>query len=404
MKHPCELIQDLLPLYEEDLCSPASREAVEAHLAQCPACRRLTRAMPQPEVPDTPAADRAVARGIRHTRRRWLASLVLVALLLPLAAMGFNQYRGSGLCFTNLDEFHTARNCAAALEEGDWLGLAQRMDFSEDYDSILEALRLTVQDMVPAHTAVEIDGEIWYLREGALTVEIQPTLAETVYALVSQTREPVMFPPELLDALWAMEPPEFIRELQQTDPQQAQEILTELDREAVEFLEESYVLTDTPWGTYYLPNGLGQPRDAARMAQYLALVPEAVYLAAVPQLEAEARENYESTHNSYGYVADMTQAEFAQYMEETYAAELAQLPRMGITIQNGGYHSSYRNGDGWTFRFRATVTQDGNAHHVQLDVYVSGQTLKSLSVSARENTRWLDDLNQLLFPSAHPDF
>lgn len=36
----CEIIRDLLPLYIEDLCSPESREEVEAHLKQCVDCQR----------------------------------------------------------------------------------------------------------------------------------------------------------------------------------------------------------------------------------------------------------------------------------------------------------------------------------------------------------------------------
>ena len=32
MKLPCDIVQDLLPLYEDDLCSQATREAVEEHL------------------------------------------------------------------------------------------------------------------------------------------------------------------------------------------------------------------------------------------------------------------------------------------------------------------------------------------------------------------------------------
>ena len=41
MKLTCEIVQDLLPLYEENLCSEASRAAVEEHLKECSACRAL---------------------------------------------------------------------------------------------------------------------------------------------------------------------------------------------------------------------------------------------------------------------------------------------------------------------------------------------------------------------------
>ena len=36
----CEVIQDLLPLYQDGLCSPVTAELVRQHLAQCPDCAR----------------------------------------------------------------------------------------------------------------------------------------------------------------------------------------------------------------------------------------------------------------------------------------------------------------------------------------------------------------------------
>ena len=40
MKLSCDIVQDLLPLYEDDLCSQATREAVEEHLRECETCRK----------------------------------------------------------------------------------------------------------------------------------------------------------------------------------------------------------------------------------------------------------------------------------------------------------------------------------------------------------------------------
>ena len=38
MKYQCEMIQDLLPLYKDGVCSEASKQIVEEHLEECPAC------------------------------------------------------------------------------------------------------------------------------------------------------------------------------------------------------------------------------------------------------------------------------------------------------------------------------------------------------------------------------
>ena len=39
MKYPCDTVKDLLPLYHDDVCSASSRQIVEEHLAECPACK-----------------------------------------------------------------------------------------------------------------------------------------------------------------------------------------------------------------------------------------------------------------------------------------------------------------------------------------------------------------------------
>ena len=39
MQYECEMIADLLPLYIDGVCSPASKRAVEEHLAECPDCK-----------------------------------------------------------------------------------------------------------------------------------------------------------------------------------------------------------------------------------------------------------------------------------------------------------------------------------------------------------------------------
>ena len=40
MKLPCEMMEDLLPLYAEDMATNATRAAVEEHLKDCEACRK----------------------------------------------------------------------------------------------------------------------------------------------------------------------------------------------------------------------------------------------------------------------------------------------------------------------------------------------------------------------------
>lgn len=90
MKVNCAIIQDLLPLYEEGICSPSSKEAVEKHLAECKSCKllkesteRLTEIQISANLPEN---DMKAAGGFKRIRRKWLASLV--AVLIYTCALG----------------------------------------------------------------------------------------------------------------------------------------------------------------------------------------------------------------------------------------------------------------------------------------------------------------------------
>ena len=64
-----EIVQDLLPLYHENVCSERSRAAVEAHLKTCKDCRATLAVMdaPLPEAKKTPA--QTPPRGGRATQQ-----------------------------------------------------------------------------------------------------------------------------------------------------------------------------------------------------------------------------------------------------------------------------------------------------------------------------------------------
>ena len=82
----CGIIQDLLPLYHDGVCSPESRTEVEEHLKTCPDCRAALAAMdaPLPEAekaaPDDAAAVRSLSRAWEKGKRRaWWKGAVLAA-------------------------------------------------------------------------------------------------------------------------------------------------------------------------------------------------------------------------------------------------------------------------------------------------------------------------------------
>lgn len=68
MKLPCEMIQDLLPLYHDGVCSEVSKTVVREHLAGCDACAQLLRNM-DADI-DIPKLDADEAKPLREIQTR----------------------------------------------------------------------------------------------------------------------------------------------------------------------------------------------------------------------------------------------------------------------------------------------------------------------------------------------
>ena len=87
----CEIVQDLLPLYCDHLCSTETCQAVEEHLAGCSSCqdcwkRMVEQVEPVPLCPEEGAGAR-VLRGFkkRYSRQRRRSVLVTAAVMLVFA-------------------------------------------------------------------------------------------------------------------------------------------------------------------------------------------------------------------------------------------------------------------------------------------------------------------------------
>ena len=90
MNKDCSIVQDLLPLYAEDMLREETKEYVDGHLAQCASCRTELAALKTEDV--TPASVSAQPlRDLKRQlqRKKLTAVLLAVALALTLATAGF---------------------------------------------------------------------------------------------------------------------------------------------------------------------------------------------------------------------------------------------------------------------------------------------------------------------------
>ena len=89
MDKTCSIVQELLPLYEEDMLREETKEFVDGHLAQCAACRAELDAL-KADVKPAPVSAQPLRDLKRQLRRKKLTAVLLaVTLALTLATAGF---------------------------------------------------------------------------------------------------------------------------------------------------------------------------------------------------------------------------------------------------------------------------------------------------------------------------
>ena len=102
MKISCDVIEDLLPLYVDDMVSEDSRQLVEEHLKACPTCRRmqeeimrenhLTDVKKGSDSVQTNKMEAELLKKIRCKIRKKRIASVLLAVAIVLAAGGIGHY------------------------------------------------------------------------------------------------------------------------------------------------------------------------------------------------------------------------------------------------------------------------------------------------------------------------
>lgn len=131
----CEVVRDLLPLYDEKLCSTESATLIEEHIKSCAACKGLLETLPKTELPK---ADTNALKPFVKVKRRLRARIiglitlgvVLLAVLIPVGYLTVNQifHINGGTDFEDLIYKHEARQFAEMLAEGRIEEFAERLD------------------------------------------------------------------------------------------------------------------------------------------------------------------------------------------------------------------------------------------------------------------------------------
>lgn len=120
----CSMVQDLIPLVVDDVCSAESREAVLEHIKTCETCKKIyenAQILPTFEISaEEKVIQKSVKKGFRKIHKRWIASIVCILLLIPISMLTKAEIQGHGIAFSNIHEIFIANGFLKDLKKGDY--------------------------------------------------------------------------------------------------------------------------------------------------------------------------------------------------------------------------------------------------------------------------------------------
>ena len=140
----CEIIQDLLPLYEENYCSEQSKILVEEHLKECKVCqeklenfrKEISTTMIQEDIDE-----KIIKKGMRKIKRIKIIgiSVLLVCLSFLFIIIPVRNYqRGSGITYANLKELYMTRKFMEDIKSKNYDKAYKYLNIRYKYDRHIE--------------------------------------------------------------------------------------------------------------------------------------------------------------------------------------------------------------------------------------------------------------------------
>lgn len=391
MKVNCEIIQDLLPLYEEGICTPSSKAAVEKHLAECERCRKQKEGAELIAALDLPSdlceKDIKAAGGFKRIRRKWFTSLISVLLILPLLWMTINQVWGQGICFTSIDDIMFAMDYVGALQEKDYDRAAEMYDFRYQYQDIQNALNRNSENYSPNGMPFTINGTTWYADSILIDYCKNYSDSEMIWKdLIYESGWTILITREV-----------WLAYLENAG-------MSEDDYQLKG--NKTFTPMETPWGTFMATTrgDTWEKRGELSAHDYVAyfnLLPETVYLNIQAELQADSDARYQYNADAYAEVAQMSETEFCEFMKIRYAAEL-ETCFSNIEITDYHYRNSFLTSTtgGWQIDIRINGTSDGVPFAINLIPYTEKGGLRNMGGSYMED----DSIATTIFNAVYPGY
>ena len=151
MKLPCKVIEDMLPMYYDKVCSEESAALVEEHLRSCPRCAQMLADLgAEIDIPEQKVDDMKPLQKIRKSYWKMkLAGLItlLCALILVPCAFLMGTKKEPKVEYSKEEAIAYANEFMACLEAKDYAKAYTYWNLEEEKRSLLEGDFLAEEDL-----------------------------------------------------------------------------------------------------------------------------------------------------------------------------------------------------------------------------------------------------------------
>lgn len=403
----CGIMEDLLPLYVDEVCTESSRQAIEQHLTDCQNCQQKLSAMQGasllPKVPvQQEREQKALKKSFGRIRRRWMISLIAVLLIVPLICLGMmsaNEYRKEGMCFTNLDEIATAKAFLKNLKQKQYEKAAAQIPFAEDYETIISHEYETFRE---DFKEITLSGDVWMVSSLYPQNGIYKGNLDIVAALKEEGEEAfwqymiygyqlgVPVPEEIWDTVVGENTVSENRN--GTDLYFAGENSTEVYNQA----EAGFGRLETEWGVYYIDAVTYESiKDADRnillqtFYYHMKMMPAEIYQAVADDIPEYIAQMNAVFDDWYGDVFSMTQEEYVAEMEARFVQSMKSYESQGYSFSDISFKDAYCSDENWCIMLSVVEKNSaGGKEKAILHLSVDGEQVRlgawSASVENKE--------------------
>ena len=151
MKLPCKVIEDMLPMYYDKVCSEESAALVEEHLRSCPRCAQMLADLgAEIEIPEQKVDDVKPLRKIQKSYKKMklvgLIALLCALILVPCAFLMGTQ-KEPPVEYSQEEAIAYANEFMACLEAKDYAKAYTYWNLEEEKRSLLEGNILAEEDL-----------------------------------------------------------------------------------------------------------------------------------------------------------------------------------------------------------------------------------------------------------------